>query len=139
MLSVLGQSRCPSSPNALKISAEPLILGATRTAVSPLSAVYLQTAPAGSSNLGLLMILAVFAIFYFLLIMPVQRRQKKIRQMHSELKAGDRVITQGGLRGTIISVKDDSLLLKVAPDSLKLEFVRSAVAQVLTSGEEKSK
>lgn len=107
--------------------------------MSPLSALYLQTAPAGSSNLGLLMILAVFAIFYFLLIMPVQRRQKKIRQMHSELKAGDRVITQGGLRGTIISVKDDSLLLKVAPDSLKLEFVRSAVAQVLTSGEEKSK
>lgn len=107
--------------------------------MSPLPALYLQAAPSGSSNLGLVMILAVFAIFYFLLIMPVQRRQKKIRQMHSELKTGDRVITQGGLRGTIISIKDDTVLLKVAPDSLKLEFVRSAVAQVLTSDQEKSK
>ncbi|HEY7838088.1 MAG TPA: preprotein translocase subunit YajC [Terriglobales bacterium] len=92
---------------------------------------WLQAAPAGSSNLGLLMILAVFAIFYFLLIMPVQRRQKRMQKMLRELKTGDRVITSGGLRGTIVSLKDDSLQLRIAPDQVKLEFVRAAVAQVV--------
>lgn len=81
------------------------------------------------------MILAVFAIFYFLLIMPVQRRQKKIQKMIRELKTGDRVITTGGLRGTIVSLKDDILQLRIAPDGIKLELVRSAVAQVLAEGE----
>lgn len=90
-----------------------------------------QSPPAGSNDLGLLMILAVFAIFYFLLIMPVQRRQKRMQKMLRELKTGDRVITSGGLRGTIISLRDDSLQLRVAPDQVKLEFVRSAVAQVI--------
>lgn len=96
-----------------------------------LCALWLQAAPAGGSNLGLLMIVAVFAIFYFLLIMPVQRRQKRMQKMLRELKTGDQVITSGGLRGVIISLKDESLLLRVAPDQIKLEFVRSAVAQVL--------
>lgn len=89
---------------------------------------------AAGGGIGLLMILVVFAIFYFLLIMPVQRRQKKVRQMHQALKTGDEVITSGGIRGRIISIKDDSLQLRCAPDQIKLEFVRSAVAQVI-SGE----
>jgi len=96
-----------------------------------------QATPAGGSNLGLLMILAVFAIFYFLLIMPVQRRQKRVQKMHRELKTGDRVVTSGGIRGTIISLKDDVLQLKVAPDQVKLEFVRSAVAHVISPDESK--
>lgn len=82
--------------------------------------------------MGLLLILAVFAIFYFLLIMPVQRRQKKVQKMLRELKTGDRVITSGGLRGTIVSLKEDSLQLRIAPDQVKLEFVRSAVAHVIS-------
>ncbi|MGH9412622.1 MAG: preprotein translocase subunit YajC [Terriglobales bacterium] len=87
---------------------------------------------AAGGGIGLLMILVVFAIFYFLLIMPVQRRQKKVRSMHQALKPGDRVVTSGGIRGIIISIKDDSLQLRCAPDQLKLEFVRSAIAQVIT-------
>ncbi len=93
--------------------------------------IWLQTAPAGGGSLGLVMILAVFAIFYFLLILPVQRRQKKMQKMLKELKAGDRVITSGGMRGQIVSLKDDTLQLRVAPDGVKLEFVRSAVAHVI--------
>ncbi|HWG36916.1 MAG TPA: preprotein translocase subunit YajC [Terriglobales bacterium] len=99
--------------------------------VSPLLAfLWMQAAPSGGNGLGLIMILAVFAIFYFLLIMPVQRRQKRVQKMHRELKAGDRVVTSGGLRGTIVSIKDDLLQIRVGPDNVKLEFVRSAIAAV---------
>ncbi|MGH9471512.1 MAG: preprotein translocase subunit YajC [Terriglobales bacterium] len=93
--------------------------------------IWIQAAPAGSSNLGLLLILGIFAIFYVLLILPAQRRQKRMQKMLRELKTGDRVITSGGIRGIIVSLKDDSLQLRVAPDQLKLEFIRSAVAHVI--------
>lgn len=96
-----------------------------------------QAPAAGGGSLGLVMILAVFAIFYFLLIMPVQRRQKRVQKMLRELKTGDRVITSGGMRGTIVSIKEDSLLLRVPPDQVKLEFVRSAVAHVVSEADEK--
>ena len=86
--------------------------------------------PAAGSLPGFVLILLVFVIFYVLLIMPVQRRQKKLQRMLKELKTGDRVITTGGLRGTIISLKDDAVQLRLPPDNLKLEFVRSAIAHV---------
>lgn len=79
-----------------------------------------------------LLVLGFIAIFYFLLIMPVQRRQKKVQKMLRELKTGDKVITSGGLRGTIVSLKDDILQLRIAPDQVKLECVRSAVAHVIS-------
>ncbi len=78
----------------------------------------------------LLTIVPIFAIFYFLLILPQQRRQKKWAQMLSELKTGDRVVTSGGLRGIVTNIKDDALVLKVAPDGLKVEIMRSAVLSV---------
>ena len=74
----------------------------------------------------------IFAIFYFLLIMPQQRRQKKWQKMLGELKSGDKVVTSGGLRGTIIALKDDSLHLRVPPDNLRLEVTRASVVSVVT-------
>jgi preprotein translocase subunit YajC len=93
--------------------------------------------PGGSSLLGLAPLLFIFAIFYFLLIMPQQRKQKKWQLMLSELKNGDKIVTSGGLRGTIISLKDDALTLRVPPDSLKLEISRSAVVSVTPAEEGK--
>jgi preprotein translocase subunit YajC len=55
--------------------------------------------------------------------------------MLSELKTGDRITTTGGIRGTIISLKDDSLILRVAPDGIKIEVVKSAIAAVTTQEE----
>jgi len=72
----------------------------------------------------------IFAIFYFLLIMPQQRRQKKWQAMLGALKTGDRVTTNGGLRGTIIALRDDVVHLRVAPDNLRLEVLRSSVVSV---------
>ena len=77
----------------------------------------------------------IFAIFYFLLIMPQQRRQKKWQRMLGELKTGDKVVTSGGLRGTIVALKDDSIHLRVPPDNLRLEVTRSSVASVSTPEE----
>lgn len=76
------------------------------------------------------MLVAIFAIFYFLLIMPTQRRQKKVQLMQRNLKIGDRVVTTAGIRGTIVTLKDDSLHLRVPPDQHKLEMLRSSVAHV---------
>ncbi len=100
-----------------------------------MGAIIVQTAAPAGNSIGLLMILAVFAIFYFLLILPVQRRQKRTQKMIRELKNGDRVVTSGGMRGTIISLKDDSVQIRVEPDKVKLEFVRSAVAHVMKEDE----
>jgi preprotein translocase subunit YajC len=92
----------------------------------------------GSGLLGLAPLLFIFAIFYFLLILPQQRKQKKWQAMLSELKTGDKIVTSGGLRGTIISLKDDALTLRVPPDNLKLEVSRGSVVSVSTA-EEKEK
>ena len=78
------------------------------------------------------MMVFIFAIFYFVLIMPQQRRQKKWQQMLGELKTGDKVTTSGGIRGTIIALRDDAVHLRVPPDNLKIEVVRSAIASVQT-------
>ncbi len=99
-------------------------------------ALWLQL-PGGGSLLSLAPLLFIFAIFYFLLIMPQQKKQKKWQAMLSELKNGDRVVTSGGLRGTIISLKDDALTLRVPPDNLKLEISRSSVVSVTTAEEGK--
>ncbi len=98
-------------------------------------AIWLQTPGGGSGLLTLAPLLFIFAIFYFLLIMPQQRKQKKWQAMLGELKAGDRVVTSGGLRGTIIGLKDDALTLRVPPDNLKLEVSRGSVVQVNTAEE----
>ncbi|MGO9405289.1 MAG: preprotein translocase subunit YajC [Terriglobales bacterium] len=91
--------------------------------------------PGGGSLITLAPLVFIFAIFYFLLILPQQRKQKKWQSMLRELKNGDKVVTSGGLRGTIISLKDDALTLRVPPDNLKLEISRAAVVSVTTAEE----
>jgi preprotein translocase subunit YajC len=106
-----------------------------------MGALYLamQSQPSGGLGWGLLPLVAIFAIFYFLLIMPQQRRQKKWQAMVSALKAGDKVTTSGGLRGTIIALKDDAVHLRVPPDNLRVEVARSAVVAVTPTEEAASK
>jgi preprotein translocase subunit YajC len=80
--------------------------------------------------LGFAPLIFIFAIFYFLLIMPQQRRQKKWQAMLEALKTGDKVTTSGGLRGTIFSLKDDVVTLRVPPDNLKMEVTRGSIVSV---------
>jgi len=69
---------------------------------------------------------------YVLFILPNQRRQKKWQAMLQQLKAGDRVVTAGGIKGTVIAVKDDAVHLRVPPDNLRLEVTKASVVTVST-------
>lgn len=80
----------------------------------------------------LLPVLLFIPLLYLLMIRPQQKRQKQWQQMLAAIKAGDKVTTAGGIRGTILSIKDDSIILRVAPDNLKLEVAKSAIASVTT-------
>jgi preprotein translocase subunit YajC len=95
-----------------------------------LTAILMLQSAGGSALVGLMPIILMVAVFYFLLLAPQQRRQKKWQAMVNELKAGDKVITNGGLRGTIISIKEDAVQLRVPPDNLRLEVARSSIASV---------
>jgi|SRR5205807_4784037 len=83
------------------------------------------------------MLILMFAVMYFVLIRPQQTRQKRWQAMVNELKTGDKIITGGGLRGTIIAIKDDALHLRVPPDNLRLEVSKSAVVSVAREEEPK--
>ena len=83
---------------------------------------------------GVLPILLMVAVFYLLLIRPQQKRQRELQQTISELKAGDRVVTTGGIIGTITTVRDTSFIIRSADKSI-LEIARSAIAGI--DGEEK--
>lgn len=93
----------------------------------------LQTSSSPLGWVGIAPLVLIFAIFYFFLIMPQQRRQKKWQQMLNELKAGDKVVTSGGLRGTILSLKDDYVQLRVPPDNLRIEVSRASITSVVNS------
>jgi len=84
----------------------------------------------------LLMMGLMIGVFYFLLILPQQRRQKKWQAVVDALKTGDKVTTTGGLRGVIIALKDDAIHLRVAPDNLRIEVTKSSVAHVTTADDE---
>lgn len=86
----------------------------------------------GMSWLGIAPLIFIFAVFYFLLILPQQRRQKKWQGMLEKLKTGDKVVTSGGLRGTIFAMKDDAVTLRVPPDNLKLEVTKGSIVSVST-------
>jgi preprotein translocase subunit YajC len=95
----------------------------------------LQTGGGSMGWLGFAPLIFIFAIFYFLLIMPQQRRQKKWQKMLQDLKTGDKVVTSGGLRGTILANKDDNLHLRIPPYYLGLEVSRASILSVTTAEE----
>jgi preprotein translocase subunit YajC len=76
----------------------------------------------------------IILVFYFLIIRPQSKKQKETQKMLSALKKNDRVVTVGGIRGTITSVKEDTVIIKV-DDNVKMEFSKSAVSNVVSSRE----
>ena len=84
-----------------------------------------------NSLVGFVPILLIFAIFYFLLFLPMQRQKKQQKKMLEQLQNGNVVLTSGGIVGTIVSIDGDSLVLRVKPDNIKLQVARSAVSNLI--------
>jgi preprotein translocase subunit YajC len=98
-----------------------------------LSLLLQSTSP--NTLVGFLPILVIFAIFYFLLFMPMQRQRKQQQKMIASLQNGQVVQTSGGIVGTIVAIEsDDTLVLRVKPDNIKIQVARSAVSS-LVAGE----
>ena len=68
----------------------------------------------------------ILGIFYLIVFLPARRRQKKLQEMIDSLKAGDKVVTSGGIYGTIVGIKDDRIQLRIA-ENVKIELSRNAV------------
>jgi preprotein translocase subunit YajC len=94
--------------------------GGAPGAANPAIAMVVQFAP----------IILVFVIMYLLLIRPQQERQKKLDQMLKAVKKGDRVLTSGGILGTVVGVDDARAVLKIA-DEVKVEFTKASIVQVI--------
>ena len=75
--------------------------------------------------------LLIGVVFYFLLFVPMQKQKKRQAEMLKGLKSGDVVTTTGGIVGTIVSVDEDTIVLRVKPDNVKLQFSRAAVGAVV--------
>ena len=97
--------------------------------------VFVQAA-GGGGGITMLLPLLLIPVLYFVMIRPQQKRQKQWQQMLSSIKTGDRVTTAGGIRGIILSIKDDVMVIKVAPDGIKMEVAKSAIASVTTDSEQ---
>jgi preprotein translocase subunit YajC len=95
-------------------------------------ALILAAPAAGGSSITMLLPLLLIPVLYLVMIRPQQKRQKQWQDMLKSIKAGDRVTTAGGIRGIILSIKDDVIIIRVAPDNLKLEIAKTAIASVTT-------
>ena len=89
--------------------------------------------PSGPASFlsGVLPIILMVAIFYFLVFMPMRRQQKNTKAMIAALENGQTVQTSGGIIGTIVAVNDDTLILRIKPDNLKIQVARSSVTGVV--------
>jgi preprotein translocase subunit YajC len=84
--------------------------------------------------MSFLPILLIFGIFYFLLFLPMQKQRKQTQKMLSSLQNGQTVVTSGGIVGTIVAIDgDDTLVLRVKPDNIKIQVARSAVSSLVSS------
>jgi preprotein translocase subunit YajC len=91
-----------------------------------LNSILLQASAQGSSASGLIMIVLLIVIFYFFMIRPQQKRQKEIRKFREALGKGDKIVTAGGIHGTIRDVKEDSFIVEVA-DGVRIRVDKGSV------------
>ena len=89
---------------------------------------FLANAGAMGGAGSIIMMVAMIAVFYFLLIRPENKRKKEAEQMRSAVKTGDQVTTIGGILGTVVSVKDDKFVLETGADQVRIEFAKWALS-----------
>ena len=98
------------------------------TSIDSAGVAFLLQSPAQPGSIGLFLpLILIMVIFYFLMILPAQRRQKKVNEMLKNLKTGDKIITNGGIYGTIVGLEDEAVQLRIA-EQVKVRVSRSAIA-----------
>jgi preprotein translocase subunit YajC len=96
-----------------------------------MATVLFQSSGSGGFGGFLIPLGLMFAIMYFMVIMPQQRQRKKVQAMLAELKSGDKVVTSGGIFGTVNGIDGDSVILKISSEpQVKIRITRAAIAQV---------
>ena len=93
-------------------------------------------AGAGMSS-SIIMLVAMLAIFYFMLIRPENKRKKEAEQMRSSVKTGDKIVTIGGIVGTVVNVKDSKIVLETGADQVRIELEKWAISSNETAAEAK--
>jgi preprotein translocase subunit YajC len=101
--------------------------------------IFLQATGPDAAIKGFLPIVLMVAIFYFLVFMPMRKQQKKQKEMVASLQNGQTVLTSGGIIGTIVAVNDDTLILRIKPDNLKIQVARSAVTSLVNADDQAAK
>src|SRR6201993_2780275 len=103
-----------------------------------MSAMIFQASGGGGFGGFLIPLGLMFAIMYFMVIMPQQRQRKKMQEMLGALKTGDKIVTNGGIYGTVSGIDGDSVILKISSEpQVKIRIARAAIAQVEASEDEK--
>jgi len=97
---------------------------------------FLAEMPGGMGG-SIIMLVAMLAIFYFMLIRPENKRKKEAEQMRSAVKTGDKVVTIGGITGTVVDVKDNKFVLETGADQVRIEFEKWALSSNETASEAK--
>ncbi|HTP86884.1 MAG TPA: preprotein translocase subunit YajC [Bryobacteraceae bacterium] len=90
--------------------------------------ILLQSSPGSNPIVGFLPLILIIGIFYLLVFMPMQRQKKQQAAMLKSLENGQTVVTSGGIVGTIVAVNDDTLVIRVKPDNIKLQVSRNSVS-----------
>jgi preprotein translocase subunit YajC len=103
-----------------------------------IAAMIFQSSGSGGFGTFLIPLGLMFAIMYFMVIMPQQRQRKKVQEMLGAIKAGDKIVTSGGIYGTINAIDGDSVILKISSEpQVKIRISRAAIAQVEASEDAK--
>ena len=92
-------------------------------------------APSGMLGSPIIMIVVMIAIFYFMLIRPENKRKKEAEQMRSSVKKGDKIVTIGGITGTVVDVKENKIVLETGADQVRIEFEKWAISTNETAAE----
>ena len=96
---------------------------------------FLSAAPAGGIGTTVVMMVAMLALMYFMLIRPENKRKKEAEEMRAALKSGDVITTIGGVKGVVVDVKEDKFVLETGADRVRIEFAKFALSENHTASE----
>ena len=96
---------------------------------------FLTSTGAAGMGSSIIMLVAMLAIFYFMLIRPENTRKKEAEQMRASVKTGDKITTIGGIIGTVVNVKDDKIVIETSADQVRIEFAKWAISSNETAAE----